>query len=277
LTKKRFQEHSRVGMSTVRRHFSTWREALDKAGLGHLYNYAKPLTEKMRAQQGRGLSDEQLIITIQEVAHRLAKETLTRDEFDQHAPISAATPSKRFGGWAKALHKAGLAPLPVQRRYTDEECFENLLAVWTHYGRPPKYEEMPLPPSTISVRAYTGRWGSWRKALHAFVDYANSNESSESDGRQPVAEESSSPVRQAAVAEPRASDADQRQVKLGLRYKVLKRDRFRCVLCGRNPAMTPGLELHVDHIVPWSHGGKTVLENLRSTCRDCNIGKGATV
>jgi 5-methylcytosine-specific restriction endonuclease McrA len=30
----------------------------------------------------------------------------------------------------------------------------------------------------------------------------------------------------------------------------------------------------VDHIVPWSKGGETILENLRTLCSKCNLGKG---
>jgi len=64
-----------------------------------------------------------------------------------------------------------------------------------------------------------------------------------------------------------------RQVPLSLRYKVLKRDDFRCVKCGRSPAMEPGLQLHVDHVTPWSEGGDTVLDNLQCLCAECNLGK----
>ena len=42
-------------------------------------------------------------------------------------------------------------------------------------------------------------------------------------------------------------------------------------LCGveaRNGAI-----LHVDHVVPWSKGGETVLDNLQVLCHVCNIGK----
>jgi len=53
------------------------------------------------------------------------------------------------------------------RGYTDEECFENILTVWTHYGRPPMYKEMRLPPSRVGPKAYL-RWGTWLKALEAF-------------------------------------------------------------------------------------------------------------
>ncbi|NTV30014.1 MAG: HNH endonuclease [Candidatus Omnitrophica bacterium] len=41
-----------------------------------------------------------------------------------------------------------------------------------------------------------------------------------------------------------------------------------------NLATYVGLELHVDHKEPFSKQGKTVLENLETKCRDCNLGKG---
>lgn len=65
----------------------------------------------------------------------------------------------------------------------------------------------------------------------------------------------------------------QRQMPAGLRYRILKRDGFRCVLCGRSPATTLGIELQIDHIVPVSRGGDNSLGNLRTTCADCNLGK----
>jgi 5-methylcytosine-specific restriction endonuclease McrA len=67
---------------------------------------------------------------------------------------------------------------------------------------------------------------------------------------------------------------DSRNIPLGLRFKVLYRDDFKCVLCGNNPPASPGLILHIDHIMPWSKGGKTEIDNLRTLCADCNIGRG---
>ena len=58
-----------------------------------------------------------------------------------------------------------------------------------------------------------------------------------------------------------------------LRYEILKRDGFRCQLCGRT-AKDDGVKLHVDHILPVSKGGQTTPENLRTLCQDCNLGKG---
>lgn len=56
-----------------------------------------------------------------------------------------------------------------------------------------------------------------------------------------------------------------------LRYDILKRDGFRCVICGRSA--DDGIKLHVDHILPVSKGGKTVPNNLRTLCDSCNLGK----
>ena len=56
-----------------------------------------------------------------------------------------------------------------------------------------------------------------------------------------------------------------------MRYDVLRRDGFRCVLCGMSSK--DGAMLHVDHIIPVSKGGKTVMSNLRTLCEKCNIGK----
>ena len=52
---------------------------------------------------------------------------------------------------------------------------------------------------------------------------------------------------------------------------ILKRDNYRCVICGRG--QKDGVELHIDHIHPWSKGGETVFENLQTLCTVCNGGK----
>ncbi|MFH1654455.1 MAG: HNH endonuclease [Pseudomonadota bacterium] len=62
-----------------------------------------------------------------------------------------------------------------------------------------------------------------------------------------------------------------------LKEKILVRDEerwgknnFACVQCGMRP---PSVELHIDHIKPWSKGGKTEMKNLQTLCSKCNIGK----
>ena len=61
------------------------------------------------------------------------------------------------------------------------------------------------------------------------------------------------------------------KMSASLRYDILKRDNFRCKICGCG--MEDGVKLHVDHIIPVSKGGKTVESNLQTLCELCNLGK----
>lgn len=76
-------------------------------------------------------------------------------------------------------------------------------------------------------------------------------------------------------SQPLSSDALQASRKISdkLRYAVLKRDHFKCCACGASPAKNPAVELHIDHIIPWSKGGSTTIDNLQTLCSKCNLGK----
>lgn len=58
-----------------------------------------------------------------------------------------------------------------------------------------------------------------------------------------------------------------------LRFEILARDKFTCRFCGASPTKDPTVTLHIDHIVPWSKGGETSLDNLQTLCSKCNLGK----
>lgn len=64
-----------------------------------------------------------------------------------------------------------------------------------------------------------------------------------------------------------------RSISDKLRYQVLKRDNFKCCACGASPAKDPSVELHIDHIIPYSKGGETTMDNLQTLCSKCNLGK----
>lgn len=63
-----------------------------------------------------------------------------------------------------------------------------------------------------------------------------------------------------------------RTIPVTLRFEVLRRDDFRCTYCGRRP---PEAILNIDHVTPWAGGRAPVLDNLRTACSECNLGKGA--
>jgi len=54
------------------------------------------------------------------------------------------------------------------------------------------------------------------------------------------------------------------------RINVYTRDGFRCQYCGKKRTMK---NLNYDHVLPRSHGGKTVWENIVTSCVKCNLKK----
>ncbi len=65
-----------------------------------------------------------------------------------------------------------------------------------------------------------------------------------------------------------AEEYERSKLSASLRYDVMIRDRFRCVLCGAS--QEDGAELYVDYIRPVSEGGKTEMDNLRTLCSRCD-------
>jgi HNH endonuclease len=60
-------------------------------------------------------------------------------------------------------------------------------------------------------------------------------------------------------------------VPVEIRRPVFERDGGRCVECGGN------FDLQYDHVIPFSLGGATTVDNLQLLCGDCNRRKGATL
>ena len=212
---------------------------------------------KLARTRGIPLTDAQLIDDLKRVAGVLGRKTVSQPQYSQLGHFDMRNLSRRFGGWDAALSAAGLGATSYIGEYSDEQLFANILALWQHFGRQPRRAELALPPSEISQSPYQRRFQSWTGALEAFVEWAN------------TAEVATGPM----VVPDDIKRRTSRDPSLRLRFKVLLRDRFTCCGCGKSPATSPGTELHVDHIEPWSKGGETVLENLRTLCSLCNIGK----
>ena len=201
------------------------------------------------------VSNEELISDIRRVATLAGTNIVSFRLYSELGNYSPSTVALRFGTWNKALIVAGLE-IASERDITDERLFENLMSLWEHYGRQPRFRELARSPSVISSGPYQRRFHSWMKALEQFVAYANAQ-----DARIPI------PIIAAS------GHKTGRDPSLRLRFRVMKGDNFSCRACGASPALKPGLSLHVDHVKAWSLGGETIEENVQTPCEACNLGK----
>ncbi|MBQ3285561.1 MAG: HNH endonuclease [Ruminococcus sp.] len=146
--------------------------------------------------------------------------------------------------------------------------------MWVLLGRQPTSTDVNKGVSKYALNTFVRRFGGWRKALEAFVEYINNEEQDEADTLEEVDQ---SDISETNIV---ASETDlsykhqtQREPNLRLRFLVMQRDNFKCCACGASPAKDPSVELHIDHIIPWSKGGETVMDNLQTLCSKCNLGK----
>ncbi len=207
----------------------------------------------------RNVSDSELINDLKRVAKELNKESITIHDYNQYGKYHATTLTRRFNSWFRCLELADLKMSRSPLNISDEKLFEDIERVWILLGKQPSYQNMSKY-SQYSIGTYERRFNGWRGALNAFVEYINT--SSEIDNEQILLNNTNL-----------KAIKSNRNINLRLRFLVMKRDDFKCCLCGRSPATTKGLELQVDHIKPWSKGGETIINNLQTLCRDCNLGK----
>lgn len=202
----------------------------------------------------RNTDDAELLSDLSNVANRLEKDSVTIDEYNQYGKYHSTTLTRRFGSWFSCLDLAGLKPSRSKINISEEELFQNLEALWIYFGRQPKYHEVRKPLSKYSVGTYENRYGTFFNALEAFIKYMNGD----------VIDE---------IITPSITTPNPRSISYRLRFKVMQRDSFKCCICGASPANKPGLELHIDHIIPCAKGGLATMDNLQTLCSQCNLGK----
>lgn len=214
----------------------------------------------------RNTPDQELLDDLNKVASKLGSDKITRNEYDTNGKYSSGTLEKRFGSWSKALKKSGLE-INVQRNISDKELFENIEAVWIKTGRQPLYDEIKQPLSKYSTSPYAKRFGSWRKALEAFVDYINSDNKTDLNYEADAENIDGYIQKEIQIFKHKTKRFPSERLKV----QVLMKDGNKCKLCG---ITITGENNHFDHIKPWSKGGETVLENLQVLCETHNLAKG---
>lgn len=203
------------------------------------------------------VTDQELLEDLKRVSKDFNLISISMAEYNNYGYFDNSTIIRRFGSWNQALLLAGI---DIRNRFfTEQELFDNLENVWIIKGKQPTRRDMDdKSVSKISSGAYLRRYNKWSDALKCFVNYINQ----EADEIDVIPEYNN-----------KNTHKTNRDINLRLRFKVMQRDNFKCCMCGASPAKNPSVVLHIDHIIPWSKGGETLIDNLQTLCSGCNWGK----
>jgi hypothetical protein len=254
VTKDEYNQHGRLSASGLQKRFGSWCKAHELAGLRKIRHF--------------DTTAEDCIADLKLVAAKLGTKVLAFNDYKPHGRYNIALIARRCGSFKGALELAGLSRSPkAHDALTHEQLFENLEQLWEALGRQPTKEDYTKPLSRYSYGPYVRRFGSYRAALESFVASFSAEATSKPNG---IDQLISCDVRQ-SVAPTRHTTS--RNVSWRLRFLVMRRDSFKCRLCGVSPALKPGTVLVVDHVEPWASGGETEFGNLQTLCQVCNGGK----
>ena len=264
-----YKKNGQFSQTAIQGHFGTWRNALSLAGLRNERN----------SKELKLISDEEYYKDLHRVAKLIKLNTVPYNEYKNHGKFSAEHIIGRFGKWNTALEQAGLDSTGFSKdKITEQQCFNEIERIWVLLERQPTTTDIGNI-SKYSIDTFKRRFGGWRKALEAFVEYINSDLTEEVDYEQ-LEDNLEIEINNNAdqnhndkSLRPKPIHRTSRNINDRLRFKILKRDNFKCCACGASPAKDPAVVLHIDHIIPWSKGGETVEENLQTLCLKCNLGK----
>src|SRR5579862_1573537 len=177
------------------------------------------------------VTDRELLEGLREFASRVGGRPFSIREFNawRDRPARGITIVRRFGSWRGALAKVGVKGVRC-RECTNEELMDDLERVWRELGRRPGATQVARR-GQFSPTPYQRRWGSVERACRRLARYHRG---------------------QISRAELLRPDCGRKGglIRPELRWRILKRDRFRCMACGNCPATDSSIELEVDHIHP---------------------------
>ena len=220
------------------------------------------------------LTEDQLLEALEEAAAKFNYKEFGWRDFNAVGSISA-NPIKKAFGWKNAMIKLKdrlatkgidfqLRTTAPNRIHSDNDMFQEMERIWQMLGHRPSRAEWESSSPRIHYNTYKSRFRGWQNACLKFIGYKMGDTTTdESLARQEVKVKTKQSKQQIIT----------RSIPLNIRLKVLNRDSFMCVYCGRSPATHVNIQLHLDHIIPFSKGGTNTEENLQTLCQDCNLGK----
>ena len=238
LTREEYKRYGKFGNNTFLRHFGGWNQTLELCGL--------QVNELQRAAANGAhnytcVTDEQLRDDLIRVADLLCRTTFSSGEYRIHGEWSTGTYFNRFGTWNNALVNAGLQPYKQVsgKKIATEALYNEIERIWVKLGRQPTSTDVKKGVSIYSLHAFSRHFGSWRKALVAFVNYVNDDDDKSQTNNVNDLMPSGSSVRPKSNVRSKSNvthelefhkHKTQRDPNLRLRFKVLARDHFKCCI-----------------------------------------------
>lgn len=143
--------------STYRKHFGSWNDALEAAGL-------------TGREPGGRIPTDDLLEELQRLADELG-EPPSRGQLREHGAYDSDPYRRRFGSWSAALEAAGFepAPAPASTKLTADQLQQELARLADDLGKQPTMREMS-EHGQHSPNTYVRHFGSWSAAIEATFD-----------------------------------------------------------------------------------------------------------
>ena len=245
---KDMTNHGNYAANTYKRTFGSWNEAIESAGIN-------------KRTSSKRVSEKEIKKDIKRVIKKLEKVPKGK-EYDEHGKYHSSTIYSKIGSFSKAIESLGYE---AQRKvYEDSELKEEMKRVIKKVERYPTKSEWEKI-SDISREPYLLRWGTWLNAVAEIKGVERVKI------KMPSGEDSTAWKGGSEVFE------DYGNSWLKKRNNALKRDSFKCRLCGSERSTENLTNPDVHHITPiryWKiekeHEKMNHLRNLICLCRSCH-------
>ncbi len=113
----------------------------------------------------RNISDKEYLDDLRAVSKNLARETVTKSEYNKHGTYHSDSLCRRFGSWFTVLEKAGLKKTRSRFNIPAEECLNDLCRVAKKLGKNSVTRNEYKKHGKFSPTPIIRNFGSWFSAL----------------------------------------------------------------------------------------------------------------
>ena len=206
----------------------------------------------------RSVKKKDIIIDLKAFAEFKKSKSLTAVSYTRwnNARFSVDSVRRIFGSWENAMKAIGLSH-QKKHYYSDKEIIKIYIKIWRWREQAPSENDIKEYNKefniTFSADTISRRWDKrvFKRLISQYV-LKQITIDQVIEGKK-------------KITRPRISPR--------LRATVLKKYNYRCTDCGKSPKVNKNIVLEINHIIPFSKGGETILNNLEVNCHGCNAGK----